>query len=67
MTKQRYVLFREDSNTHQEVYVAAISPKNGITRTRNVNEAMSFPSAADGYRVGAWWRPQLDWWHVGQR
>lgn len=63
----RYVLFREDPNTHQEVYVSAISPQKGVVRTTDVDEAMHFPTAADGYRVGAWWRPSLDWWRVGQR
>lgn len=60
----RYVLFREDPNTHREVYLADMN--NCIPQlTADPDLAIPFPTARDGYDFGS--VHKLDWWKVGQR
>lgn len=60
-----YVLFREDPNTHKEVYllnlVAGVLPQS----TKKPDRAKRFNSAAAGYTFGALFG--LNSWRVGQR
>lgn len=60
-----YVLFREDPNTHKEVYllnlVAGVLPQS----TKEVRRAKHFNTAAAGYTFGALFG--LNSWRVGQR
>lgn len=65
---KRYVLLREDANTHQEMYFVGFKPKtDALERSPHVFEARAFASAADAYRFAAMNSPTLDWWHVGER
>lgn len=62
----RYVLFRENPNTHHDEYLVRVE-KGEIVKSYNADDAKSFNAAADAYRFGATHHPLLDWWHVGQR
>jgi len=59
-----YVLFREDNNTHKEVYVSGCAPGAVIVADR-VEDARHFTTARQAYEYGTAYG--LDWWHVGQR
>jgi hypothetical protein len=60
----KYVLFREDSNTHREVFLAAIE-KGKPLPCAEPQLALAFPSARSAYAFGA--EHGLDWWRVGRR
>lgn len=60
-----YVLFREDPNTHKEVYLAHISKSGRAYSTRDPRDAIRFETAAAGYALGS--AHNLEWWHVGRR
>lgn len=66
MVMMRYVLFRENPNTHQEQYIRAVD-KDGPEVVDSPEDAKGFDCAADAYRYGAWFSPALDWWRVGLR
>lgn len=65
--KTGYVIYRENSNTHQEVYVDAIQrPRSNVVEsTDTVEDAMFFDTAAEAYE----WAQErgLEWWRVGAR
>lgn len=62
----RYVLFRENPNTHQEVYLKRVED-GAVVTTTCADDAIKFRSSADAYRFGAMHNPLLDWWHAGLR
>lgn len=62
-----YVIFREDNNTHQEIYVDA-EQTAGSTIVESTNErgdAMEFDTAREAYDWAG--ERNLDFWHVGAR
>jgi hypothetical protein len=59
-----YVLFREDPNTHKEVYMAEMVGKRPVS-VKDPLLAMTFKSARFAYAFGA--DAGLDWWRVGRR
>jgi len=61
----KYVLFRDDPNTHKEVYVGASSDYRDWSAVRSLREAMKFQTARQAYEYGA--QHKLSWWRVGQR
>jgi hypothetical protein len=62
----RYVLFRDDPSSHDEVYLAR-APEGGFHAVKSVEESnLIFETAAEGYAFGADF-PQLDYWKVGYR
>lgn len=66
-TKKRYVIFREDNNTHKELYVQCDSQMcdNTIHATEDADDALAFSGARGAYEwAGA---RKLDWWRVGVR
>lgn len=60
----QYVLFRENPNTHREVYLKRMLGE-AAEWTENLAEAKKFASAKRAYAYGA--RFELEWWRVGQR
>ena len=62
----RYVLFRDDSSSHDEVYLAR-NEKNGFTTVGSPEEtSLTFESAAEGYAFAKHF-PKLEHWRVGMR
>lgn len=62
----RYVLFRDDPSTHDEVYLAR-NEKNGFTSVGSPDETnVTFESAAEGYQFAKHF-PSLQHWRVGYR
>jgi hypothetical protein len=62
---QNWVLYREDSNSHEEVYIRPHFRGERET-TDDVTDALSFPTAAEAYAF-AGSIPELQWWKVGKR
>lgn len=64
---KNWVLYREDSNTHQEVYFKGWDIiRDRIILTDEVEDAMHFESAGVAYRF-AGQGSELQWWRVGKR
>ena len=66
--KANYVLYREDSNTHKEVYYVGEKKDGGISiheTTDDPRKAKHFPSARAGYEFGD--QEGLLHWRVGIR
>lgn len=62
----RYVLFRDDPSSHDEVYLSR-TPKGGFDQVKTPAETnIVFETAAEGYAFGKQF-PQLDYWRVGFR
>jgi hypothetical protein len=62
----RYVLFRDDPSTHDEVYLAR-SGKSSFKPVKKVEHTnLKFESAAEGYAFAKHF-PQLEHWRVGMR
>jgi hypothetical protein len=62
----RYVLFREDPNTHKEVYLVGMLT-TVPNRASDPAVAIGFESATDAYAFASRHQPYLDFWHVGLR
>ena len=59
-----YVLFKEDPNSHREVYFRDFI--NEVAQsTRDVREARTFETAIRAYEYGD--AMGLGWWKVGER
>lgn len=63
---KNWVLYREDSNTHQEIYFAHIDISKTVHPTDELELAHKFDSAGDAYRF-AGQHVELQWWRVGKR
>ncbi len=62
----RYVMFKDDPSTHDEVYLAR-TPQGGFTKVSAPEKSnITFESAAEGYAFGKQF-PKLDHWRVGLR
>lgn len=62
----RYVMFKDDASTHDEVYLAR-TPAGGFTQVKTPDKTnIQFESAAEGYAFGKQF-PKLDHWRVGLR
>jgi hypothetical protein len=61
----QWVIFREDPNTHREVYMRCVLG-GVVDRVSDVADARVFPTARAAYAFGAQ-HECLEWWHVGQR
>ena len=64
-----YVIFREDSADHRELYIHHNTDEDGgkyaVIVADNVDEALTFATAREAYDwAGA---RKLDWWKVGLR
>lgn len=66
LSNAKYVLFREDSTAHDEIYFNGFT-EMGVAHTRDVSEAPGFATAREAYRFGELAKPRLDWWRVGLR
>lgn len=68
---KNWVLYREDSNTHQEIYFwrfsisGSMSHKN-LHSTDELELAHKFDTAGEAYRF-AGQHVELQWWRVGKR
>jgi hypothetical protein len=64
----RYVLFRDDPSTHDEVYLArAEGNKSGFKHVKRPDQtSITFETAAEGYAFAKHF-PQLEYWRVGMR
>lgn len=64
----RYVIFRDDPSTHDEVYLARDAErKSGFCSVPSAElTAVTFESAAEGYAFAKHFE-QLQHWKVGQR
>lgn len=68
--KTAYVIFREDPNTHEEVYfklIARADSRNVAITDEDVESAAQFDTARLGYEYAAQFSPLLDNWRVGLR
>jgi hypothetical protein len=63
----RYVLFKEDPNTHGEVYLRHVDTLGFPHQTGMLERAARFDSAAEAYAFGVEHQPYLQWWRVGLR
>lgn len=66
LTKAKYVLFKEDGVTHEEIYFKALTTGK-VEFTFDLDETPGFATAAEAYRFGELAQPALDWWRVGLR
>lgn len=65
----RYVLFRENSSSHEEEYLArdGIPESNTFCSVGAVDDtSLQFDTAAEGYEFAAEY-PNLQYWRVGSR
>lgn len=68
----RYVLFKEDSNTHEEVYLTRVQSRAhgvgyGFTSVKDPDDAnVKFDNAKEGYEFCKEFK-QLQYWRVGRR
>jgi hypothetical protein len=66
--KLRYVLFRENPNTHKEVYLSPAvgdEPEATVPTVNSPRKALQFISAKVAYNFAT--RKGLEWWRVGLR
>jgi hypothetical protein len=62
----RYVIFRDDPSTHDEVYLTR-KPSGGFGQTTKPEQSnLHFENAAEGYAFGKQF-PKLEFWRVGLR
>lgn len=63
-----WVLYREDSNTHEEIYVVAVGHKfnDAVLSTDAPEGARHFATAAEAYHYASA-HAALQWWRVGKR
>lgn len=66
LSSTKYVLFRENSRTHREIYVAGLLHL-GCTTTELVRDAIGFATAQEGYAWANKCGPVFDDWRVGLR
>ena len=66
---KNYVIFREESNTHEELYVHENTDEDGgrqgLVVAEDVEDALHFATAREAYDWAA--ARRLDWWRVGLR
>lgn len=61
----QYVFFKEDSNTHEEVYALRI--RTGFSQVTSPDKTnLAFDTAAEAYEFARTYR-QLQYWRVGTR
>lgn len=68
--KMGYVIFREDPNSHEEVYLEMVAKHDGkasVLDTEEVEQAAIFYTARDAYDWAQIEQPLLDNWRVGLR
>lgn len=66
--KMGYVIFREDPNTHNEVYITGnITVDGRLVTSESPEEARMFDTAREGYEYAGRAHPVLDNWRVGLR
>lgn len=61
----RYVLFKEDNNTHEEIYLTRVRRGFAIVKTPE-DTNLTFGSAVDGYKFCGN-NEKLQYWRVGRR
>jgi hypothetical protein len=62
----RYVLFRENSSSHEEEYLARADHNSFVSVEEPAETNLQFDTAAEGYEFAKNF-PQLQYWRVGQR
>lgn len=62
----RYVLFRENSNSHDEEYLAREDHNSFVSVATPGESNLQFESAAEGYEFAKEFA-QLQYWRVGRR
>lgn len=62
-----YVIFREDPNTHEEVYIRSIGDGGVLHAVNDAESGAHFVTARDAYFWAQIYTPRLDNWRVGLR